>query len=155
MDKAIDDIDNAVVALEGSITGSIVNDPTKINNAAVNYSLAQSIDTLNDNLALSSTGHKVGTINGVDLYQKTVQITVTATGWTFAQNIFATAPSSAWIDLGDSYMSNGTYKFPINYVETGYQNWARVSLNTSVDLYIGTSFPAASYVFNLSIKYTL
>ena len=50
MDKGIDDIDTALNNLENSIVGQIVNDPTKINNAAVNYSLKQSIDTINKNL---------------------------------------------------------------------------------------------------------
>lgn len=51
MDKGIDDIDTALNNLENSIVGQIVNDPTKINNAAVNYSLKQSIDAINNNLA--------------------------------------------------------------------------------------------------------
>lgn len=50
MDKGIDDIDTALNNLENSIVGQIVNDPTKINNAAVNYSLAQQITQLNNNL---------------------------------------------------------------------------------------------------------
>ena len=51
MDKGIDDIDTALNNLENSIVGQIVNDPTKINNAAVNYSLKQSIDAINNDLA--------------------------------------------------------------------------------------------------------
>lgn len=50
MDKGIDDIDTALNNLENSIVGQIVNDPTKINNAAVNYSLANQISELNNNL---------------------------------------------------------------------------------------------------------
>ena len=49
MDKGIDDIDTALNNLENSIVGQIVNDPTKINNAAVNYSLANQISELNKN----------------------------------------------------------------------------------------------------------
>lgn len=54
MDKAIDDIDNALDALESSVVGQIVNDPTKINNAAVNYDIDQRVTTLNNNLAWTS-----------------------------------------------------------------------------------------------------
>lgn len=51
MDKGIDDIDTALSNLEASIISEFIDDPTKINNAAAIYSLKQSIDTLNNNLA--------------------------------------------------------------------------------------------------------
>lgn len=50
MDKGIDDIDTALNNLENSIVGQIVDDPTKINNAAVIYSLSNQVDTINNNL---------------------------------------------------------------------------------------------------------
>ena len=50
MDKGIDDIDKALDALETSIVGQIVNDPSKINNAAVIFSLSNQVTELNNNL---------------------------------------------------------------------------------------------------------
>lgn len=50
MDKGINDIDTALNNLENSIVGQIVDDPTKINNAAVIYSLSNQVNTLTNNL---------------------------------------------------------------------------------------------------------
>lgn len=50
MDKGIDDIDEALDALESSIVGQFVNDASKINNAAATYDIHQRVNTLNDNL---------------------------------------------------------------------------------------------------------
>lgn len=63
MDKGIDDIDTALDALESSVVGQFVDDPSKINNATVNYSLKQDIDTLTNNLA----NYFMTSIEGVDL----------------------------------------------------------------------------------------
>lgn len=65
MDKGIDDIDTALNNLENSIVGQIVNDPTKINNAAVNYSLAQQITQLNNNLAVNEYKSSIAFISGL------------------------------------------------------------------------------------------
>jgi len=72
MDKGIDDIDTALNNLENSIVGQIVNDPTKINNAAVNYSLANQISELNKNLVVQSgewTPSFAGSIGNGDMVQ--------------------------------------------------------------------------------------
>lgn len=153
--NAVNELKNGKIEKANIVNNTVTTVSGTVLDGRMGKILQDQITEQNNNLTLSPVEHKIGTINGVDLFQKTVEITVNNTEWTFTQPIFTIdPPTNVWIDLGNSYMSNGIYKFPINYSEAGYQNFARVAGTTSVDLYVGTTFPSGTFTFVLSLKYT-
>ncbi len=106
MDKGIDDIDEALDALESSIVGQFVNDATKINNAAATYDIHQRVNTINNNLddinsQLASTTQQ---INDLDA-NKAEKTDVNAINLRVDNLVIPISPENVNVEVTDAHNS--------------------------------------------------
>lgn len=141
MDKGIDDIDTDLDNLKASIVGQIVNDPTKINNAAVTYSLAQQVSAINDNLTykrLTLTLADGVTINAV--YSVSYQFGNIAIIHIRSITIPAGTPTNTILisfDLPRNFVDVIIHEYDIKFVQKGlYTNRTFSTETTFTDIHM-------------------
>lgn len=141
MDKGIDDIDETLDALESSIVGQIVDDPAKINNAAVIYSLSNQVSAINNNLTykrLTLTLADGVTINAV--YSVSYQFGNIAIIHIRSITIPAGTPTNAILisfDLPRNFVDVIIHDYDIKFIQKGlYTNKAFSTATTFTDIHM-------------------